>query len=50
MRILSTIGLSPEERRVIEQAAGDSELVDRRCRSQADMVEAAEGGCDVLFT
>jgi phosphoglycerate dehydrogenase-like enzyme len=50
MRILSTIGLSPEERRVIEQAAGDSELVDRRCRSQAEMVEAAEGGCDVLFT
>src|SRR5262249_5839751 len=22
----------------------------RRCRSQAEMVEAAEGGCDVLFT
>ena len=50
MRILSTIGLSLEERRVIEEAAGDFELVDRRCRSQAEMVEVAEGGCDVLFT
>ncbi len=50
MRILSTIGLTPEQRRIIEAAAGDAELIDRRCRSQAEMVEAAEGGCDVLFT
>ena len=50
MRILSTIGLTPEQRRIIEQAAGDAELIDRRCRSQAEMVEAAAGGCDVLFT
>jgi len=50
MRILSTIGLTPDQRRVIEQAAGDAELIERRCRSQAEMVEAAEGGCDVLFT
>jgi phosphoglycerate dehydrogenase-like enzyme len=50
MRILSTIGLTPDEQRIIEQAAGDAELVDRRCQSQAEMVEAAEGGCDVLYT
>jgi phosphoglycerate dehydrogenase-like enzyme len=51
MRILSTIGLTTEQRQVIEQAAGDDdELIDRRCRSQAEMVEAATGGCDVLFT
>src|SRR5215467_6130509 len=50
MRILSTIGLTPEQRRMIQQAAGDAELIDRRCRSQAEMVEAAAGGCDVLFT
>jgi phosphoglycerate dehydrogenase-like enzyme len=50
MRILSTISLTPEQRRIIGQAAGDGELVDRQCRSQAEMVEAAEGGCDVLFT
>ncbi len=50
MRILSTIGLTPEQRRIIERAAGDAEVVDRHCRSQVDMVEAAEGGCDVLFT
>jgi phosphoglycerate dehydrogenase-like enzyme len=49
MKILSTVGLTPEERRIVEQAAGDAEIVDRRCRSAADMVEAAEGGCDVLF-
>jgi phosphoglycerate dehydrogenase-like enzyme len=50
MRILSTVGLTAEQRRLIEQAAGDAELVDRPCRSQAEMVRAAEGGCDVLFT
>jgi phosphoglycerate dehydrogenase-like enzyme len=50
MRILSTIGLTPEQRRLIQQAAGEAELIDRRCRSQAEMVEAAQGGCDVLFT
>jgi phosphoglycerate dehydrogenase-like enzyme len=50
MRILSTIGLTSEQRRIIEQAAGEAELIDRRCRSQAEMVEAAKDGCDVLFT
>jgi phosphoglycerate dehydrogenase-like enzyme len=50
MRILSTVGLNSDERRIIGEAAGDAELIDRRCRSQAEMVEAAEGGCDVLFT
>jgi phosphoglycerate dehydrogenase-like enzyme len=50
MKILSTVGLKPEQRRLIEQAAGDTELIDRPCRSQADMVQAAEGGCDILFT
>lgn len=50
MRILSTIGLTADQRRIIEQAADDAELIDRRCRSQAEMAEAAEGGCDVLFT
>jgi phosphoglycerate dehydrogenase-like enzyme len=50
MRILSTIGLTSDQRQLIQQAAGDADLVDRRCRSQAEMVEAAEDGCDVLFT
>jgi phosphoglycerate dehydrogenase-like enzyme len=49
MRILSTVGLTPEQQRLVQQAAGDAEIVDRRCRSQAEMVAAAEGGCDVLF-
>ncbi|HXZ88082.1 MAG TPA: D-2-hydroxyacid dehydrogenase, partial [Candidatus Binataceae bacterium] len=49
MKILSTIGLTSEQRLLLEQAAGDAEIVDRRCRSQAEMVEAAEGGCDVYF-
>ena len=50
MRILSTVGLTPEERKLIEESAGDAEIVDRRCRSQAEMIEAGEGGCDVLFS
>jgi phosphoglycerate dehydrogenase-like enzyme len=50
MKILSTIGLTPEQCRMLEEAAGGAEVVDRRCRTQAEMVEAADGGCDVLFT
>lgn len=49
MKILSTIGLTSEQRHLLEQAAADAEIVDRHCRSQAEMVEAAEGGCDVYF-
>jgi len=49
MKILSTIGLTAEQRQLLEQAAGNAQLVDRRCRSQAEMAEAAEGGCDVYF-
>jgi phosphoglycerate dehydrogenase-like enzyme len=49
MKILSTIGLTPAQRRVLEHAAGDAEVIDRRCRSQAEMIEAAQGGCDVYF-
>jgi phosphoglycerate dehydrogenase-like enzyme len=50
MRILSTVGLTPEQQRLVQRAAGDAELIDRSCRNQAEMVEAAQGGCDVLFT
>jgi phosphoglycerate dehydrogenase-like enzyme len=49
MKILSTVGLTPAEINKLEQISG-AEVVDRRCRSQADMIEAAAGGCDVLFS
>jgi phosphoglycerate dehydrogenase-like enzyme len=51
MKILSTIGLTPEECKIIEQAIADAELVERRCRTMDEMTEAAKamGGCDVLF-
>src|SRR5260370_11076808 len=51
MKILSTIGLTPEECKIIEQAIADAELVDRPCRTMDEMTEAAKaiGGCDVLF-
>jgi phosphoglycerate dehydrogenase-like enzyme len=35
---------------MLAEAGGDAEVVDRRCRTQTEMVEAADGGCDVLFT
>jgi phosphoglycerate dehydrogenase-like enzyme len=50
MKILSTVGLTPAEIGTLEQLGGGIEVVDRRCRSQAEMVEAAAGGCDVLFS
>src|SRR5713226_6867909 len=51
MKILSTIGLTPEECKIIQQAVADAELIDRRCRTMDEMTEAAKaiGGCDVLF-
>jgi phosphoglycerate dehydrogenase-like enzyme len=50
MKILSTVGLQLEEIRQLERVSGGAEIIDRRCRSQADMIEAAAGGCDVLFS
>jgi phosphoglycerate dehydrogenase-like enzyme len=50
MKILSTVGLLPEEIRQLERISGGAEIVDRRCRSQAEMIEAAGSGCDVLFS
>jgi phosphoglycerate dehydrogenase-like enzyme len=50
MKILSTVGLAPAEIKQLEQLGGGAEVIDRRCRSQAEMIEAAAGGCDVLFS
>ncbi|HVA41445.1 MAG TPA: D-2-hydroxyacid dehydrogenase [Candidatus Binataceae bacterium] len=50
MKILSTVGLTSEQRRIVEEAAGDWQVADRRCRSQAEMVAAAQGGCDILLS
>lgn len=50
MKILSTVGLTPAEIRKLQERGGGAEVVDRRCRSQAEMIAAAEGGCDILFS
>jgi phosphoglycerate dehydrogenase-like enzyme len=50
MKILSTVGLQPEERLQLEKISGGAQIIDRRCRSQAEMIEAAGEGCDVLFS
>lgn len=49
MKILATVGLTPAQRELIAEAAGGAEFVDRQCRSAAEMIAAAAGGCDVLF-
>ncbi len=50
MKILSTVGLKPEEIRQLEAISGGAQVVDRRCRSQAEMIEAGAGGFDILFS
>ena len=50
LKILSTVGLKPEELGKLEQVGGGAQVVDRRCRSQAEMIEAGADGCDVLFS
>jgi phosphoglycerate dehydrogenase-like enzyme len=50
MKILSTVGLTPAQRRLLEASLDPSDqIIDRRCRSQAEMIEAAEDGCEVFF-
>ncbi|HTT74682.1 MAG TPA: D-2-hydroxyacid dehydrogenase [Candidatus Binataceae bacterium] len=56
MKVLSTVGLTPAQRRMLEASLAPSDaLIDHRCRSQAEMIEAAQdagknGGCEVLFS
>ncbi len=51
MRIVSTWALTPEHRRLNEEAAGDdAQLADRACRTPADVGAMLEGGCDILVT
>lgn len=49
MKILSTVGLTPAQRQLIESAAGGAEIVDRQCRSAEEMLAAAPGGCEILL-
>jgi phosphoglycerate dehydrogenase-like enzyme len=50
MKILSTVGLKRDELSRLNQISGGAEIVDRRCRSQAEMIEAGADGCDILFS
>jgi phosphoglycerate dehydrogenase-like enzyme len=51
MKILSTVGLTPAQQRMLEASLDPLDaLIDRRCRSQAEMIEAAQDGCEVLFS
>jgi phosphoglycerate dehydrogenase-like enzyme len=49
MKILSTVGLKPDEIDQLQRLSG-GEVLDRRCRSQAEMIELAAGGGDILFS
>ncbi|HEX4210644.1 MAG TPA: D-2-hydroxyacid dehydrogenase [Candidatus Binataceae bacterium] len=50
MKVLSTVGLTPAQRRMLEASLDSTdELIDRRCHSQAEMIGAAQDGCEVLF-
>jgi phosphoglycerate dehydrogenase-like enzyme len=51
MRIISTWALTPTQRQVIEQAAGDgARLIDRACKSAEDVSAMVAEGCDILLT
>ena len=51
MKVLSTVGLTPAQHRMLEASLDPLDaLIDRRCRSQAEMIEAAQDGCEVLFS
>jgi phosphoglycerate dehydrogenase-like enzyme len=52
MKIVSTVGLRPAQRALLEAAAPGAEIVDRQCRTVEEMAEllGSASGCDVLFT
>jgi phosphoglycerate dehydrogenase-like enzyme len=52
MKIVSTVGLRPAQRTLLEAAAPGAEIVDRQCRTVEEMAEllGSATGCDVLFT
>src|SRR5579885_2913753 len=50
MRIVSAIALQEHQRQMLLDAAPGSELVDRQCVSNAEILELVRGGCDVLLT
>jgi phosphoglycerate dehydrogenase-like enzyme len=52
MKIVSTVGLRPAQRTLLEAAAPGAEIVDRQCRTVEEMAEllGSASGCDVLFT
>ena len=52
MKIVSTVGLRPPQRALVERTAPGAEIVDRQCRTIEEMAELlrSANGCDVLFT
>jgi phosphoglycerate dehydrogenase-like enzyme len=52
MKIVSTVGLRPAQRTLLEAAAPGAEIVDRQCHTVEEMAEllGSASGCDVLFT
>lgn len=52
MKIVSTVGLRPSQRALVERAAPQAEIVDRQCRTVEEMAEliGSASGCNVLFT
>jgi phosphoglycerate dehydrogenase-like enzyme len=52
MKIVSTVGLRPPQRALVERAVPKAEIVDRQCRTIEEMAElvGSANGCDVLFT
>jgi phosphoglycerate dehydrogenase-like enzyme len=50
MKILSTVGLTPPQTAMLQEAAGPgAELVDRTTRTREELIELAGDGCDILF-
>lgn len=49
MKILSTVGLTSDEIAKLRQISG-GEVIDKRCKSQAEMIEMGAAGYDILFS
>jgi len=50
MKIISTVALQPAQRDAILSAVPGADLADRQCRTAEEVIELADGGCDVMLT
>src|SRR5262245_42098284 len=49
MKVIASVALTPEQRKLVEQAARGVTVSDAVCRTNDEVLSLAAGGCDVML-